>query len=260
MQEHKSLLIAEGGLGDFLQFLPFMLANKPNRPRYLVLVHFKGVQDLFKKFGIKVERFVTYTLDDEKAKKWQELDVKEAFSQVPRTLFFESNPFKPQKPVFNNGRKTIGIHLNGSKNSLDTRIKQGKPPKELPPRIVGDLSEYNILLFGLPEEVQATGLKQSDTVKFITYLDIYQSLSYVAQCDAMVASDSSIKSMSSMLRIPTFLWMGDNEDYWRDLYFVDPYVKEGVMKTFRYVFAGEDREYQRGLQLTKDYLNDVLSA
>jgi hypothetical protein len=162
--------------------------------------------------------------------------------------------------VFNNGRKTIGVHLNGSKNSLDTRIKQGKPPKELPPKIVEDLSEYNVLLFGLPEEVQATGLVQSDTVKFITYLDIYQSLSYVAQCDAMVASDSSIKSMSSMLRIPTFLWMGDNEDYWRDLYFVDPYVQAGVMKAFRYVFAAEDREYQRGLQLTKEYLHDVLSA
>lgn len=261
--QNSPLVYVEGGIGDFLQIIPIMIANKNQNIRYLICSHCKGAKEFFRLFGIKPQYFIEYTDDIEKMAKYYALNIKEPLYQTQRSLFIDKSPFKPSKPIFKNDRKTIGVHLNGSKNALNTRTQQGKPPKELPHNIVNELAkDYNVLLFGLPEEIQATKLKQSDHIKFITFLDIAKSLSYVTQCDAVVASDSSIKTMSSMLRIPTFVWMGDYEDHFRDAWFITPYLRDGCMETF--IYKNQYEQYDEGMTKTKEFLkrnlNELLAA
>ena len=90
--------------------------------------------------------------------------------------------------------------------------------------------------------------------RYVCYLDVYKSFSYVEQCDYVVAADSSVKTMSSMLKIPTFVWMADNHDPFRDSVFIDPYVKDGVMKTFKYKDAFQ--EVEEGIKQTKEFLSE----
>jgi len=256
--QNSPLVYIEGGIGDFLQILPILLVNKHQKFRYLICSHFKGTKELLRMFGIKPQYFIEYTHDDEKGSKLVALNIKEPLIMCPRAFFIDRSPFKPSKPVFKNDRKTIGVHLNGSKNAKEARIKEGKVQKELPPKIVNDLAqEYNVLLFGLPEEIQATNLEQSDHIKFITYLDVAKSLSYITQCDAVVASDSSIKTMSSMIRIPTFVWMGDYIDVFRDQWFITPYVNDGCMETF--VYKNQYDQYDEGMTKTKEFLKRKLN-
>jgi ADP-heptose:LPS heptosyltransferase len=53
-------------------------------------------------------------------------------------------------------------------------------------------------------------------------------------CTAVVAVDSSIKTMASMLRIPMLTLVGDYEEPFRDRHFLHPYVRAGIMKTMHY--------------------------
>jgi ADP-heptose:LPS heptosyltransferase len=223
-------------------------------------MHFKGAKELFNHFGVTPEIVIQYTTEEEKKQKLDALVIKEPIIQCDRTYFYDSNPFIKQKPVFKNNKKVVGLHLNGSQNSLIYRKKTHKPLKEIPPELVHELSEYNVLVFGLPEEIKASGLKESDAVKFVAYPYIAKSLSYVEQCDAMIASDSAIKTLSCALNIPTLMWVGNNEDYWRDLYFVDPYVKAGVMQLFKYDNLASQHQFFMGINKTKEFLNELFSA
>jgi hypothetical protein len=40
--------------------------------------------------------------------------------------------------------------------------------------------------------------------------------------------------MSSMNEIPTYCLVGDFDDQTRDVYFIDQYVKDGIMKIFKF--------------------------
>ncbi len=53
--------------------------------------------------------------------------------------------------------------------------------------------------------------------------------------------------MSSMLRIPTVVWIGDYKDGHRDSRFIDPYVKAGIMETFRYRNLNDMHEISAGI-------------
>ena len=57
-----------------------------------------------------------------------------------------------------------------------------------------------------------------------------------------------------MLRIPTFVWMADNIDDFRDKIFIDQYVKDGIMKTFKYKDAFA--EFDEGIKQTMEFLNE----
>jgi hypothetical protein len=59
-----------------------------------------------------------------------------------------------------------------------------------------------------------------------------------------------------MNRIPTFVWLGDYRDEPRDQNFIDPYIKDGVMKVFRY--KDVEAQFERGMAMTKEFLNEVL--
>jgi len=255
MQEQNSpLFYSEGGVGDTLQHLPFMVLNK--KVRYCMMNHYKGAKELLKSLGVKPEYTFHYKTDVQKLELLKGMGLKEPMQQVPRTKYFDTNPFPQQKPLFTNSKPVIGVHLCGSKFSSDQYIKNGVATKTIPSSIIKDLNDYNVIVFGLPEEVSRLNLKQSDTLKTITFLDIAKSLSYVGQCAAVIGADSSIKTMSSMLKIPTFVWVSDHADYFRDAVFINPYVDDGVIKVFRYKNAFAQRH--DGMNATHEFLKGVL--
>lgn len=258
MQEQNNpLFYSEGGVGDTLQHLPFMLLNKHLKPRYCMMNHYKGAKELLKALGIKPEYTFYYKNDIQKLELLRGMGLKEPMQSVPRTKYFNHNPFPKQNPLFDNNNPVIGVHLCGSKFSSNNAHKAGVQNKTIPADIIHHLShEYNVMLFGLPEEVITLNLKQSNNLKFVTFLDIAKSLSYVGQCHAVVAADSSIKTMSSMLKIPTFVWMADHADYFRDTVFINPYVDDGVMKVYRYKDAF--KEVNEGIKATQDFLKGIL--
>ena len=53
--------------------------------------------------------------------------------------------------------------------------------KSIPPKIIKSFKDYNVIVFGLPEDLE--GLEESDNVKLIFYKDIAKSFAYVEQCD-----------------------------------------------------------------------------
>jgi len=249
-----TLFYSEGGVGDTLQHLPFILANP--KANYCFLNHYSGAKELWKYLKIKPKFVGRYKNDEEKLAFLDGMGLKEPMEAIPRMQYFNQNPFPKQKPLFDNGRPTVGLHLCGSKYSTDNYIKHGAITKTIPADIIFALDHYNLIIFGLPEEITRLNIKPSSNRKFVSYLDIAKSLSYVEQCDAMVAADSSIKTMSSMLKIPTFVWLSDQPDHFRDAVFISPYVNDGVMKIYKYKNA--IAEFKPAMDLTHDFLREVL--
>ena len=244
-----NLYLVDGGIGDFLQFVPFMLQYKR---RYFVLTHFKGAKELMLALNVMPDTLMYYSTEPEKVEKIKQIALHNTINQCPRHFYFYGNPFPKQKPLFDNDKKTIGVHLNGSKFSLEWQIAHNMIIKTIPSKIIESFKDYNVIVFGLPEDLG--GLEESDHVKFVCYKDIAKSFAYVEQCDYVVAADSSVKTMSSMLRIPTFVWIADNEDPFRDKIFIDQYIKDGIMKTFKYKNAFDDM--YEGIKQTMEFLNE----
>jgi hypothetical protein len=235
-----SLLAVKGGIGDFLQYLPFMLAHPEHR--YLVASHYNRVQEFFEPLGVKVEELSLGRLA--------------GIDNCPRSLFLKGNPFKPQAPVFTD-RGPIGVHLGGSAYSLSVEKRFGLPSKALPLTVLEMLvwaSNHNFLLFGSPEELAELGVKESHRVRFINSEDVTVSLSHVAECSALIGSDSAFKTMSAMLGIPTVVWVGDYTDTFRDANFIHPYVRAGVMSVFRYNDLSSNDEVSSGVNFSLGHL------
>ena len=209
----------KGGVGDFLQCLPFMLEHPDEK--YYVVSHFAGTKAFFRHWNIPV------------------YDV--SFGQLPkiplcpRVTFFTSNPF-PKVPFLfdDSGMPIIGVHLGGSQYSLSTEERFGFPPKALPAYFLEHLAlmNLNFYIFGAPEELDE--FEDIENITLVREDNIILSLARVAECKAFIGSDSAFKTMSSMLYIPTIVLIGDYMDRHRDSRFIDPYVEERVMRVFRY--------------------------
>jgi hypothetical protein len=252
------IVLLQGGIGDFLQCLPFIDANKKNHIRYCCVTHLKGAKDFFNTIGVEPSALFVFKTLEEQNQVLNALPRSEQYVHCPRTQYFDIFPFDNEKPLFTNGKPVVGVHVNGSAFSIDTQKKFGMILKSIPARVIKELKskDYNLMVFGLEEELNGMGIKQSDTLKFVCDPNPAKSLAYVGQCAAVIGSDSGIKTMSSMNRIPTFVWMGDYHDEPRDKNFIDPYIKDGVMKVFRY--KNVESQFGRGMEMTKEFLKDVL--
>lgn len=205
----------KGGIGDFLQCLPFML--KHPRDEYYVVSHQKDAAGFFRWFGIEVQEVSFGQLPE--------------CADCPRQLFFESNPFAEFKSIY--PRPWIGIHLGASNYSLSVEARFGFSPKALPRSLLEGLakSDFDLLVFGSPKELLEIG---NGPWTLVIEDNVHLSLARVAECKAFIGSDSAFKTMSAMLRIPTLVLMGDYTDRHRDEKFIEPYMREGVMSVFRY--------------------------
>ncbi len=234
----KSSLIIRGGVGDFLQSIPYMLKNKS--ATYIVRSHFYKSKDFFDSLNIEVDQFFIFSDLKEEKQTDQSIEKCGLIYQCPRDLFFESPPFKTKKNIWNNDFPIVGIHMSGSSFAVNLEITQGLIPKSLPKSFVNhllmDLSHMNIniLFFGTKEEIKVLELNENEKLQFACDDDIANNLSHVAQCNAFIGSDSAFKTMSSMLKIPTLVICPDRKDNYRDRMFLNPYVKEKVMSVFKY--------------------------
>ncbi len=249
----KITLQIQGGIGDFLQHLPFILRHKSYS--YIVLTHFLYAESFFKALRINVKKYYFYD-------NWEDyVETRDKLSKLPytyicpRTLFFNENPFSsakkksPQKPY------VVGIHMGSSKIasgkalSLNFVIKLLKKLIQL---------QYKIILFGTYEELKSLKIKSSQDVIFAKDKNVIKNLSLVNQCDLMVASDSVFKTMASMLTIPSIVLHKDNKNPFRDRTFIEPYVKAGSMSVYKYQHL-ED-EVDDALAFTIKNINALFKA
>jgi ADP-heptose:LPS heptosyltransferase len=253
--------LLSGGAGDFLQCAPFMLANRHIPVRYVVASHLQGASDLFQTFGITIEKIAFfYDLASQK-------QVLDSFRQLgelhpcPRCRYFPTPPFTIPAQLFNAQRKTLGIHLGGSTFSIQIQRQFGVPIKALPTQVLQHFlrENFNLLLFGSQSEIAALQIPEQDNLRFVCLPEISKSLAYVSHCDGFFGSDSAFKTMSAMLRIPTVVWMANYVDPPRDKKFIDPYVMDRVMFTFRYTRL-DDEEIHAGARFTKAILKNALLA
>lgn len=213
----------KGGIGDFLQCLPFMMAHPEHR--YFVVSHYGNATAFFAHLDISVNELP--------------LGAVRGVEDCPRQLFFAGNPFPRPQLIFSGKRPVVGIHLGGSDYSLSTEKRFGFPPKAIPTVLLDLLVErsddtYDFLVFGSPQELDRLGWIDNPRVRMVRSDDITVSLSHVIECTAMIGSDSAFKTMSAMLRIPTIVLMGDYRDDHRDDRFIHPYYMEHVLSYFRY--------------------------
>ena len=232
----------KGGIGDFLQCLPFMLAHPEHE--YLVASHYGRATEFFAAVGLHVEDLSLSSLSG--------VPVTSRMigaDDCPRELFFGRNPFKPIARVFSGKRPVVGIHLGGSAYSVGVENRFGFPSKVLPLVLINRLllanTRYDFLLFGSSEEV--SGVAEHQHLRIVCDPDATVSLSHAVECSALIGSDSAFKTMSSMLRTPTVVWIGDYKDGHRDSRFIDPYVKAGIMETFRYRNLNDMHEISAGI-------------
>jgi hypothetical protein len=253
----ERVVVLEGGMGDFLQFIPFCQANRHNF-KYVCITHLKGAKGLFDGVGIDLKKLYFYGDDKEKAAIVSGLPQSVQYLRCSRAQYFSGSPFKAEKLLFDNGKPVVGIHVNGSAYSLNTQKQLGMVLKAIPSALIKELvsDRYNIIVFGLRYEIEIMGLNEGDNLKFVTNENPAISLAYVQQCNVVIASDSGIKTMSSMLKIPTLVWLGDYQDIPRDKFFINPYVKDGVMKLFKY--QNLDSQFNDGVKLSKEFLKTFL--
>ncbi len=261
LPEQAKFHLLIGGYGDFLQSVPFLLSPEAKSSRIVVATHQRGAEAFFEGLGVNVERLFFFDSDESLARVQAELQSSSHLIPSPRFRYLDSNPFPVRHSVFSNSRKTIGIHLGGSSFSINTQLRLKLAPKNLPIAVLeGLLSEnFNFLIFGSRDETQALPIPQRDNIALIAFDDIFESLSYVAQCDAFVGSDSAFKTMASMLRIPTIVWIGNYRDAVRDNLFITPYVSDGTMDIYRYQDLGKPSDVAHGVQRTRFFLQDALN-
>jgi hypothetical protein len=254
---NNELILIDGGIGDFLQNLPFMIANKKHPIRYVVATHFSGAKALFDAAGIRPETLLTFSNLEDQQKIRDHLRSLGPLYACPRSVFLDRPPFGVPDDLFRNGRMTLGLHIAGSAYSIGAQRSFGLVSKALPSKLIELLrsDEVNLLVFGSRDETRALNVAETDSLRFIDFPDVARSLSYVTKCFAVVASDSAIKTMSAMLRIPTIVWLGDYQDDPRDRMFIKPYVDAGVMAIYRYKDLEDRAEFNNGIKFTKNLLS-----
>ena len=250
----KITLQIQGGIGDFLQFLPFILKHKSYS--YTVLTHFLYAEAFFKALGVKVKKYYFYT-------SWEDyLEIRDRLQKVPdtyicpRTLFFKTNPFISTKKKVLKKTYVVGIHMGSSKLAAGKALSLDFVLKLL---TWLTHAKYKIILFGTKDELKSLLSKTHRAISLAQDQNVIKNLSLVNQCDLMIASDSVFKTMASMLKIPSIVLHKDNTNHFRDRTFIEPYVKAKCMSVYKYKSL-EGREVDTALVFTIEAINTLFKA
>ena len=218
-----------GGIGDFLQYLPFILKNKT--AHYIVATHFRGAPSFFKSLNIQVDQYYFYS-NKEEYRAIRNLLRKHDYTYVcPRALFFKASPFGNPVTSKHTKRKTIGIHAGASSLGSHKAI-----PADFTRQLLKylDRENFKIILFGTKNELtEFQGLKNKGIV-FASDKNIIKNLALVEHCDFFIGSDSVFKTMASMLKKPTIVLHQNIKNNFRDRVFITPYIKEQLMYVYKY--------------------------
>ena len=250
----KITLQIQGGIGDFLQNLPFILKHKSYS--YTVLTHFLYAESFFKALGVKIQKYYFYT-------NWEDyVEIRDRLQKLPdtyvcpRTLFFKINPFINTKNKVLKKPYVIGIHMGSSKLAAGKALSPDFVLKLLALLIH---AKYKIILFGTKDELKSLHIKTHRAISLAQDQNVIKNLSLVHQCDLMIASDSVFKTMASMLKIPSIVLHKDNANHFRDRTFIEPYVKAGSMSVYKYKSL-EGHEVDTAIAFTMKNINALLKA
>lgn len=255
-----SKIYIRGGIGDFLQCLPYVVGADAG-DEFFIHTHYKKAEQFFSEFGVKNAKYFYFDNAEEHDKTVDDIlefcdpKLKTTFTNCPRSFYFDLD-FDSEaverinniKSSFNNQNPIIGIHPFGSKFSAGIYSKFSLPIKEIPAeiikKVVDENPNFNYLIFGTEAELNSMRFDYDnyDNVEIVSYFDIVKSLAAVKACSKMLATDSCFKTMSSAHKIPTYCLVGDFDDPTRDAFFIDKYVNDGVMKIFKYKNAIEQKD------------------
>jgi ADP-heptose:LPS heptosyltransferase len=219
-------------VGDILQSLPFMLANKDFN--YLIQTHFLGAKNLLSDLDIEVHEIYLCSSLSEYRKLEKDLIERNDVFMCPRALFFDWSPFFMDSAITSIQANTVGVHVGASAIAIQ---------KALPDSFLIDLLRLldqlnlEVLLFCTKSEAnhfRSIGIVEKNKLTFVSEERIFMSLAQVGRCGLFIGSDSVFKTMSSMLKVPTFVLFHNIKNRFRDRMFINPYVKEGVMSYFEY--------------------------
>lgn len=256
-----------GGVGDFLQTLWFVSNNLESS--YIIHTHFKKAKDFFSSFG--VNNIDIYTFDTiEEHDSQVDLIIQNHgensttnIKEVPRAFYstveFEEaheNDAKSLIDSFASVKPIIGIHPFGSSFAAKVHEDFNLPTKFIPANLCENVinENYNYLIFGAKPELESYGLKESPNVKFVCFENILTSLACVKHCSKFIGVDSCFKTLSTNLKIPTFIVLGDFEDRIRDAMFINQYEKDGILKVYR--LKNFETEKENILNFFLNSLND----
>jgi hypothetical protein len=258
-----------GGVGDFLQCLPYMMAN-PDK-EYLIHTHFRKAKEFIEGFGVLNCKYYYFDNIEEHDSTVDVMleengeNTTKNISPCPRYFyskiqFFEkytSEALNILKGIENkNGSKPlIGIHPFGSSFANTTYSSFNLPQKNIPSEILQEVikPEFNYIIFGTEKELQGLDLPKFDNV-FYTNHSIETCLSLVTRCSKFIGSDSCFKTMSSMNMIPTLCLVGSFDDQIRDFFFINQYQSDSILVPIKV------SDYQSQNQEIVEKINEFLSA
>jgi len=221
-------LEVHGGVGDFLQHLPFMMHNP--KANYVVVTHFGKAQQFFQVLNIRVKKIYFYESGEHHQNIKNNLRKKNHSYLCPRELFFKNIPFHSSKSPRFKKKPVIGFQMSTSNQT------GGGLHKQFVLKLIKTLLDQNmtVVLFGTHHELGALRLKTHSHLIFASHPDIIQNLSLIKYCDLLIGAESVFKTMSSMSNISTLVYHEDNNNRFRDRVFINPYIKAGVMSVYKY--------------------------
>lgn len=227
----KGTYVIKGGIGDILQYLPFVLENK--KLRYIVLTYFKDAPKFFFGLGITNCRFIFYSDKDEYSRFNISLNSNKNIYPCPRDIFFASIPFIGIKEKFiDTNRRLVGLHFNSSQINLIHTI-----PKQLQISIIRMLvkEKFNVIVFSSNNEYKTMEKIKSKFVKYSHDINLINNLAKVTHCDFFIGSDSAFKTMSSMLKIPTIvIYPNIKMSSFGHRMFFEPYLNSKTLSIYHF--------------------------
>ena len=221
-----------GGVGDFLQHLPFLLKNKD--ANYIVITHFPRAKSFFENLGIRIQHYHFYQLREEHHLIKENLKKNKNSYPAPRQIFFDVFPFasSEKKRAHDRLMPVIGLHMSPS------AMTSNPLSRDFIDQLMNTLMSYQIklVLFGTQAELSQFEFQKNDRISFASHENIIENLAEVQYCDVMIGADSVFKTMSSMTKIPTIIFYEDVKSHFRDRVFIDPYVKEKIMFPYKYAY------------------------
>jgi len=212
-----------GGIGDIF----LSLQKGQEEGECIVYSHFNKAKKFVESFNIKVSKFIEFkTVQDFPLPKEE---------YIGHDIFPDIKINKTSQPLWNEEKPIIGIHPFGSKLSNDYWLNRGKPIKFISKDnieiLVKKLSnKFSIKIFGSKEDLLNFNIDGADNA----HVSIENLPSAISECYAVIGTDSSVKTISSAMKIPTAVVIGNYLDHTRDSKFLIPYMKEGIMKVGTY--------------------------
>ena len=229
---HPCTFELHGGVGDFLQHLPFLLKHKD--AHYIVITHFRRAKAFFENLSIHIQHYHFYQLREEHHLIKENLKKNKNSYPAPRQIFFDAFPFTPSENKLDHDRSmpVIGLHMTPS------AMTSNPLSRDFIDKLMHTLLSYQIklVLFGTQTELTHFEFQKDDRISFASHENIIENLAQVQYCDVMIGADSVFKTMSSMAKIPTIIFYEDVKSHFRDRVFIDPYVKKNIMFSYRYAY------------------------